>query len=67
MFGLRLTSDAGANLVDEDFDANNGEWVTRDIPTGYEIIGLYMSKAGDKAYIQGLGFILWKPNLGATD
>ena len=51
MFGLRLTSDAGANLVDEDFDANNGEWVTRDIPTGYEIIGLYMSKAGDKAYI----------------
>ena len=42
------------------------QWVTRDIPAGLEIIGLYMSKAGDLEWIQSLGLVVWEPNHEAT-
>ena len=65
---MRLIDEHGENLVDLEWQKReDGEWITQDIPEGQEIIGLYMSKAGDPEWIQSLGFILWEPNPNAID
>ena len=58
--GLRLIDDADANVVDIN-TKDEGDWATKDIPAGKEIIGLYCStQKGDlEDSIHRLGFILW--------
>ena len=41
---------------------NTEQWITREIPIGKEIIGLYCNTSGDVRYIKSLGFVLWTPN-----
>ena len=37
--GLRFTDEEGENIVDLDF-GSNGNWVTEQVPKGYEIVGM---------------------------
>ena len=63
LHGLRLIDDSGTNVVDINAK-DEGEWVTKDIPTGKEIVGYYCStKKGDlDDSIHRLGFLVWTPN-----
>ena len=40
--GLRFTDKEGQNILDLDF-GSNGNWVTEQVPKGYEIIGMRTS------------------------
>jgi len=61
---LRLLDDKGQNIVNLDwtnkFDGR-GKWITRDIPVGKEIIGLYCTTTKYDFSIPFLGFIVWSP------
>ena len=48
-------------------NSSDADWQYRDIPAGMQIVGLYMSKAGDPEWIQSLGLLVWEPNPNATD
>ena len=60
--GLRMTDETGQNLVDLDFGAN-GNWMTEDIPNGYEIVGMKTNVLGCKDAIPRIEFVLWKPRI----
>jgi len=59
---LRLTDDTGQNIVNLDwtnkFDGQ-GKWITRDIPAGKQIIGLYCTTTKYDFSIPCVGFIVW--------
>ena len=62
MDGMRLYDENDEMVIDLKWcDSKDSVWETRNIPDGYEIIGLYMSKKGHEEAIQSLGFNLWKP------
>ena len=49
---MQLVDEDGAVLLDLEWQRrDDGEWDTRDIPEGKEIIGLYMSTSGDPEWI----------------
>ena len=50
-------------VLDLTFDTGPGDWYSRRVPAGREIIGLYCNTDQDSHYIKNLGFILWTPNL----
>ena len=43
------------------YDDNHGQWITHDIPSGKEIIGIYCNTNKEKLYICRMGFMLWTP------
>ena len=58
IFGLRLMDEDGVNIVDENWNkVEDGEWVTKDIPAGEEIIGI---KCDDQ--IKRIGFVCYRPS-----
>ena len=58
IFGLRLMDENGVNIVDENWNkVEDGEWVTKDIPAGEEIIGI---KCDDQ--IKRIGFVCYRPS-----
>ena len=61
---LKLIDDKGHAIVNLDwtnkFDGR-GKWITRDIPVGKEIIGLYCTTTKYDLSIPFLGFIVWTP------
>ena len=58
--GLKMFDDQNERIVNESWiDTYDGKWITRDIPPGYEIIGVKCAM-GEKA-INRLGFMLWHP------
>ena len=57
IFGLRLMDEDGVNIVDANWNkVEEGDWVTKDIPEGEEIIGL---KCDDQ--IKRIGFMCYRP------
>ncbi len=60
---LRLIDENDENIIELNWDeSNNGEWITKEIPKGQEIIGLYCNKIiASPGIIGRLGFILWNP------
>ena len=65
---MQLSDEKGETIVSMKwYNDDKANWVNRDIPAGMEIIGIYMSKAGDLEWIQSLGFIVWEPNHKVTD
>ena len=60
--GIRMTDDQGNHLVNLDWTAN-GVWVEKEIPSGYEIIGLRANIQKNPKYIPKLALRLWKPRV----
>ena len=61
---LQMLDDRGSKIVDVTWytgDDQNGEWITKEIPEGREIIGFYCNTSKDGTFILRLGFILWYP------
>ena len=57
IFGLRLMDENGENIVDANWNkVEDGDWVTKDIPAGEEIIGI---KCDDQ--IKRIGFMCYRP------
>ena len=48
LFGLRLIDEDGAYMCNYDWWEGTGVWMTQNIPINQEIIGLYISKEGNK-------------------
>ena len=57
--GLRLHYKNEKDLVEIEWDKQDGEWVTQDVPDGQDIIGLKCS-ARKHTVVQRVGFILWQ-------
>jgi hypothetical protein len=60
IYGLKLKYATGD--IHTLYEIDKGQWKTRNIPDGKEIIGLYgdFDESGEK--IACLGFIVWEPN-----
>ena len=62
---FRLTDEYSQNIVDLVWhNCHDGQWVTREIPKGKEIIGFYCNTSGKDPSANGLyrlGFIVWTP------
>ena len=63
--GLRLTDGKRNVLLDVTWykSGNEGSWVTHNIPSGSEIIGLRCNTSANESSIMRLGFILWSPKV----
>jgi len=60
IYGLRLKYATGD--IHTLYEVESGDWKTKAIPEGKEIIGLYGDYSEDEEKINTLGFILWQPN-----
>ena len=61
MTGLRFTYESGDYVEDVWKADSSSKWETRDIPQGYEIIGMFVTF---RIYIEQFGFYLWPIDRG---
>ena len=63
--GIRLIGEEELNIVDETWDRwdADGEWVTKEIPEGHNIIGLqtHSLSLGGEDMLMRVGYVLWSP------
>ena len=62
MAALKLISDQDVVIYDEDWAPGYGEWESREIPEGEQLIGIATSDADSGSdYFYSLGFITGSP------
>ena len=60
VWGFRLIDQFGDDLICQQWKNLGFEWITQDVPDGWEVIGFYGDTTQDS--LRRLGFILWRPN-----
>ena len=67
--GLRLSDGKNNILLDVTWykNGNEGSWITQNIPSGSEIIGLRCNTSSNESSIMRLGFALWTPKVSYSN
>ena len=61
--GIRLIDENENYIIDTVFNCTQreGDWITRIIPEGQEIIGIVCSTSSNTFFISHIAFLLWRP------
>ena len=65
--GLRFTDDKGINFVNEIWYEKKGDWETKEVPAGSELIGIQCNTDSLSFSMPVLNFMLWCPKVTYDD